>query len=101
MVTLKALSNIGVMTEDFQNELFRVIENDDLDVGLRVSAIESFRRLACDDTRSYFERIFRNQNEDAEVRIASYLQVMRCPNYLLIRTIRHTLLYEEVNQGIS
>lgn len=100
MVTLKAISNIGVMTEDFQNELFRIIENDDLDVGLRVAAIESFRRLACEDTRSYFEQIFHNQDVDAEIRIASYLQIMRCPNYLLIRTIRHSLLHEEVNQGI-
>lgn len=99
MVTIKALSNIGVMSEDFQKELFKVIDNNDLDIGLRVAAVESFRRLPCEDSRNYFEYIFRNQNEDAEVRIASYLQIMRCPNYLLIRAIRHSLLHEEVNQG--
>ncbi|XP_018566495.1 uncharacterized protein LOC108907336 [Anoplophora glabripennis] len=98
MVTIKALSNIGVMSEDFQKELFKVIDNNNLDVGLRVAAVESFRRLPCEDSRNYFEYIFRNQDEDAEIRIASYLQIMRCPNYLLIRTIRHSLLHEEVNQ---
>ncbi|KAJ8968085.1 hypothetical protein NQ317_002630 [Molorchus minor] len=98
MVTLKALSNIGVISEDFQTELFKVIENSSLDVGIRIGAVETFRRLPCEGTRSYFERIFRNQDEDAEVRILSYLQIMRCPNYLLIRTIRHTLQHEEVNQ---
>nr|XP_023014254.1 uncharacterized protein LOC111504019 [Leptinotarsa decemlineata] len=98
MVTLKALSNTGVISEDFQQELFEVIENSNLDVAIRVAAVETFRRSFCEDTRSYFENRFRNQDEDVEVRIASYLQIMRCPNYLLIRTIRHSLMNEEVNQ---
>nr|CAH7759079.1 unnamed protein product [Callosobruchus chinensis] len=99
MVTLKALSNIGVISEDFELELFKVIANSNLASGIRVAAVETFRRTPCERTRSYFESIFRNQDEDAEVRIASYLQIMRCPNYLLIRAVRHSLLVEEVNQG--
>ncbi|KAG5866821.1 hypothetical protein JTB14_009006, partial [Gonioctena quinquepunctata] len=98
IVTLKALSNTGLISEDFQQELFKVIENSNLDVGIRVAAVETFRRSPCEDTRSYFERLFRNQDEEVEVRIASYLQIMKCPNYLLIRTIRHSLMEEEVNQ---
>ncbi|XP_056647213.1 uncharacterized protein LOC130451874 [Diorhabda sublineata] len=98
MVTLKALSNIGLMSDDFIQELVKVIENSEIDVGIRVAAVESFRRTSCDDTRSYFEHIFRTQEMDAEVRIAAYLQIMRCPDYLLIKTIRHTLMNEEVNQ---
>ncbi|KAJ8964440.1 hypothetical protein NQ314_004909, partial [Rhamnusium bicolor] len=81
-----------------KKNFFKVIENSNLDVGIRVAAVETFRRLPCEDTRSYFEHIFRNQDEDAEVRIASYLQIMKCPNYLLVRAIRHSLLEEEVNQ---
>lgn len=99
MVTLKALSNIGIISEDFDQELFKLIENSEVDVAIRVAAVETFRRTSCEDTRTYFEHIFRNQNVDAEIRIASYLQIMRCPNYLMIRTIRHTLMNEEVNQG--
>nr|CAI5855622.1 unnamed protein product [Callosobruchus analis] len=99
MVTLKALSNIGVISEDFESELFKVIANSNLASGIRVAAVETFRRTPCERTRSYFESIFRNQDEDAEVRIASYLQIMRCPSYLLIRAVRHSLLVEEVNQG--
>ncbi|CAH1158795.1 unnamed protein product [Phyllotreta striolata] len=98
MVTLKALSNIGVISEDFDRELFKVIENSEVDVAIRVAAVESFRRTPCEDTRSYFEDVFRNQEADAEVRIASYLQIMRCPDYLMMRTVRHALLDEEVNQ---
>lgn len=98
-MSLKALSNIGILTEDFQQLLFEVIENSDLDSGLKVAAVETFRRTSCDDTRSDFEQLFRNQDVDTEVRIAAYLQMMRCPDYLLIRTVRHTLQDEEVNQG--
>ncbi|KAJ8955427.1 hypothetical protein NQ318_003525 [Aromia moschata] len=98
MVTLKALSNIGAITEGFQVELFKVIENSNLDVGIRVAAVETFRRLPCEETESYFERIFRNHDEESEIRIAAYLQIMRCLNYLLIRSIRHSLEVEEVNQ---
>ncbi|CAH1969137.1 unnamed protein product, partial [Acanthoscelides obtectus] len=87
MVTLKALSNIGVISEDFEQELFKVIANSNLASGIRVAAVETFRRRPCEKTRSYFESIFRNQDEDAEVRIASYLQIMRCPSYLLIRAL--------------
>lgn len=76
-----------------------MIEDRDVDVAVRVTAVQTFRRLPCEDLRENFEDIFRNQDEDAEVRIAAYLQVMRCPNYLVIRAIRHSLQVEEVNQG--
>uniref|UniRef100_A0A6P7GJY7 Uncharacterized protein LOC114337760 n=1 Tax=Diabrotica virgifera virgifera TaxID=50390 RepID=A0A6P7GJY7_DIAVI len=98
MVTLKALSNIGVMSEDFNQELFKVIENPEIDVAIRVAAVETFRRTRCEETRSYFEHIFRRQEVNSEVRIASYLQIMRCPNYLMVKTIKHALMNEEVNQ---
>lgn len=99
MVTLKALSNIGIITQQFQTVLFEVIQNPNLDVAIRVSAVETFRRMPCEYT-SYFEHLYRNQEGDAEVRIAAYLQIMRCPNYLVIRTVRHSLMEEEVNQGM-
>lgn len=41
-----------------------------------------------------------NQSLDAEVRIAAYLQVMRCPIYSVVRNIVAALDVEEVNQGI-
>ncbi|KAJ8914493.1 hypothetical protein NQ315_002765 [Exocentrus adspersus] len=98
MVLLKALSNIGIISDNLQNELFKIIRDNNIDTALRIAAVETFRRFSCENTRNYFVEIFRNQEVDAEVRIASYIQIMRCPNYLLIRTIRHSLLHEEVNQ---
>jgi len=43
--------------------------------------------------------IFVNQSLDSEVRIAAYLQVMRCPIYSMVRHIVTVLDKEEVNQG--
>lgn len=43
--------------------------------------------------------IFVNQSVDSEVRIAAYLQVMRCPIYSIVRHIIKVLDTEEVNQG--
>lgn len=100
MVALKALSNIGIVSESFYDELHLIIEDSRNNPALRVATIEIFRRLPCDSSRSYFEKIFRELDEDTEVRIASYLQMMRCPDYMLIRTIRSSLINEEVNQGV-
>lgn len=76
-----------------------MIENTKLDEAIRVAAIQTFRRLPCAEFRSYFEALFRNKDVEVEVRIASYLQMFRCPNYMVIRTVRHCLQIEEVNQG--
>ena len=57
------------------------------------------RRLACEETREYFLNLFRDQSVDTELRIAAYLEVMRCPTYTIVKTIKHSLEVEEVNQG--
>lgn len=99
VVALKALSNIGRISEEFYAELHHIIEDSQLDPALRVAAVEVFHRLPCEDSRPYFKTLFENVDEDVEVRIASYLQMMKCPDYMLIRSIRQSLLHEEVNQG--
>lgn len=68
---------------------------------VRVAAIDAHRRLpSCEETRDeFFLDYYRNMTLDTEVRIASYLQVMRCPDYNVIKTIKHALKVEEVNQG--
>lgn len=76
-----------------------IIEDAEIDPVIRVAAVETYRRLPCAESLEYFERLFRYQEEDVEVRIAAYLQIMRCPNYLMIRTIKHSLETEEINQG--
>ncbi|KAK4871887.1 hypothetical protein RN001_016011 [Aquatica leii] len=98
LVSLKALANVGVITNEFKNILFLMIKDNNLDIAIKLAASDVFRRLSCEENRRIFEDIFRNQTEDTELRIASYLQVMRCPNYIVMRNIRHSLEVEEVNQ---
>lgn len=57
------------------------------------------RRFPCNVTRPAMLKIFVNQSMDSEVRIAAYLQVMRCPIYSVVRYIVTLLDTEEVNQG--
>ena len=44
-------------------------------------------------------QLFLDQTEDAELRIAAYLGVMRCPTYNTISLVENVLQHEEVNQG--
>lgn len=99
MIGLKAMANIGVASELFKEELKLMVEDDSVSIELRVAAVDVHRRLPCEESRTYFEKLFRNQLIDSEIRIASYLQIMRCPNYLVIATIQNSLEAEEVNQG--
>lgn len=99
IISLKSLSNIGIIREAYKAKLFEIIGDREVDVAIRVTAVETYRRSRCEETRSLFEELFRNKEEDPEVRIAAYLQVMRCPNYVVVSTIRHSLEVEEVNQG--
>lgn len=68
---------------------------------VRVAAVDAHRRLpSCEETRDQlFLDHYRNATLDTEIRIASYLQVMRCPDYNVVKTIKHALKMEEVNQG--
>lgn len=100
LVALKGLANIGIVTEAFEDTLWEMIMDDELSAEVRVAAVETHRRLPCMNTRDRFLELFRNQKIDSEVRIAAYLQMMRCPDYITIRIVRHCLQEEEVNQGI-
>ncbi|XP_049847119.1 uncharacterized protein LOC126299332 [Schistocerca gregaria] len=98
IVALKTLGNIGVTNANLSSVLHNCLENEELPMELRVSAIETYRRFPCEPERDYFIDIYRDHAIDPEIRIAAYLQIMRCPNYIVIKTIKHALIEEEVNQ---
>lgn len=100
---LKAIGNMGLETESLRQELKKCIDDTGgfLPMEVRVAAVDAHRRLpSCEETRDeFFLDYYRNITLDTEIRIASYLQVMRCPDYNVIKTIKHALKMEEVNQG--
>lgn len=79
--------------------LKEIIYDEELDMSIRVEAVQAFRRYPCEDVRELFLKILFDFRIDSEIRIASYLQVMRCPNYIIVRKIKYLLEIEEVNQG--
>nr|XP_012235380.1 PREDICTED: uncharacterized protein LOC105679739 [Linepithema humile] len=99
---LKAIGNMGLETKNLRNKLKKCIDDTGgfLPMEVRVAAIDAHRRLkSCEETRDqFFLDYYRNMTLDTEIRIASYLQVMHCPDYSVIKTIKHTLKTEEVNQ---
>ncbi|CAH0561935.1 unnamed protein product [Brassicogethes aeneus] len=98
IIALKSLSNIGIVTTNFEEELYHIIENKNIHMEVRLEAVYAFRRMPCENNRDYFEDIYMDQDRDVEIRISSYLQLMKCPNYLNIRNVKNTMLNEEVNQ---
>ncbi|XP_045454917.1 apolipophorins [Melitaea cinxia] len=98
VIAIKALGNIGGFKQEFSDILMSIIGDTTIPVPTRLVAVDAFRRTPCIETREYFLETYREHLVDAEVRIASYLQVMRCPNLSTIRKIFHSLKNEAVNQ---
>nr|XP_034825791.1 apolipophorins [Maniola hyperantus] len=98
VIAIKALGNIGGFKQEFADVLMNLIGDSLISVPIRLTAIDAFRRTPCIETREYFLETYREDLIDVEIRIASYLQVMRCPNLSTIRKIFHALRHEPVNQ---
>ncbi|XP_049547862.1 uncharacterized protein LOC125959115 [Anopheles darlingi] len=98
VILLKSLSNMGVVSKELNQELRRIIEGSELGTEVRVEAVNVFRRHDCHRTKDYFLKLYSTTELEVEVRIAAYLQTMRCPDHLSIKLIKHVLKTEEVNQ---
>ncbi|XP_028158784.1 uncharacterized protein LOC114351683 isoform X6 [Ostrinia furnacalis] len=101
VIGIKALGNIGGFTQEFANKLMDLISDTLVPVPIRLTAVDAFRRTPCSETREYFLEMFREDYVNIEVRIASYLQVMKCPTLSTVRKIFHALQHESVNQAAT
>ncbi|CAH1641791.1 unnamed protein product [Spodoptera littoralis] len=98
IIAIKALGNIGGFRKEFADKLLNIIGDSLVPVPVRLTAVDAFRRTTCDETREYFLETFRADYMNLEVRLASYVQVMKCPDLGTLRKIFHTLQDEPVNQ---
>lgn len=100
VLLLKAHGNIGVFSKSKFDQYIKrnLIENHDLPTEVRVQAVQEFRRSNCMQHIDYFMDLYKNYTMQSEVRIYSYLQTMRCPDYLSIKMIKHVLKNEKINQ---
>ncbi|KAG7296620.1 hypothetical protein JYU34_020436 [Plutella xylostella] len=101
IIAIKSLGNIGGFKQEFSDVLVNIISDVLIPVPIRLTAIDAFRKTPCEETREYFLEMYREDYVDIEVRLASYLQVMRCPNLSTIRKIFHALKHERVNQAAT
>lgn len=86
------------MSKAFRYKMREYIENNDIPVEVRVNIIAAHRRTDCEKNRDYFLETYRSVTMNSEIRIAAYLETMRCPDYLTVKQIKYILETEEVNQ---
>lgn len=98
IVAMKGIGNIGIVSKTLKNNLIEIIIDESYSDDIKVQAIQLFRKSNCDETKEFFFDIYRNSTQSVEVRINSYLQVMKCPTYLTINEIKEFLNKEKVNQ---
>lgn len=97
LLSLKAIGNIGE-GEETQRILQQCYHNPQLSTETRLAAVQAFRRFSCYVPRDDLLQLYSNYKEDSELRIASYLAVMRCANHYTMDIIKNTLENEIVNQ---
>lgn len=97
-VLLKGIGNMGVAPAKLAQLLLGLVQTAGIPTEYRLNAVYAHIRLNCRTTRNAFLAVYEDQNENAEVRIAAYQQVMRCPSKLSVKRIKSVLQIEEVNQ---
>ncbi|XP_076066633.1 uncharacterized protein LOC143039999 [Oratosquilla oratoria] len=100
VVALKALGNAGRWI-NAASVLKQCYTEEDNDMEIRVAALEAWRHVPCDYDRSNLMNIFIDVQQDPEVRIASYLALMTCPNKETTDIVKDRLNSEAVNQVSS
>lgn len=99
VLMLKGIRNVGVITSPLLGQLvLELALAGDIPVEFRLQAIYAHTRLDCRRTRDAFARLYEDADENAEVRIAAYQQIMRCPSKHSVKRIKHVLQTEAVNQ---
>ncbi|KAK8390621.1 hypothetical protein O3P69_010366 [Scylla paramamosain] len=99
LMAMKGIGNAGAaVTEGIPGSLAQCFFNEQNENEIRLGAITAFRRFPCEVSRAPLQRLFQDHTQDAELRIAAYLELMRCPDFQVVKVVKQTLLNEEVNQ---
>ncbi|XP_070830189.1 uncharacterized protein [Chaetodon trifascialis] len=95
---LKSVGNIGLSAPVFIPLLNRFMLDHSAALKLRLAAIQAFRRFHCSADRSVLLQLYCSSQEDPEVRIAAYQQLMRCPDQDVLEGVKTTLRSETSSQ---
>nr|XP_020442398.1 uncharacterized protein LOC109951951 [Monopterus albus] len=95
---LKSLGNTGLCAQTFIPLLKHCVLSHSAALELRLAAVQTFRRFPCSADRSVLLQLYCSSQEDPEVRIAAYQQLMHCPNQNIFEVVRKTLRNETSSQ---
>ncbi|ROJ13810.1 Apolipophorin [Anabarilius grahami] len=95
---LKAVETAGAAVSDLISTLSRCVQNHSVPLELRLAAIRAFRRIPCHHDRRALAQAFQSQQENVEVRIAAYQQLMHCPNQEIFTIVKTVLSNEKSSQ---
>uniref|UniRef100_UPI003AABB2CD uncharacterized protein n=1 Tax=Centroberyx gerrardi TaxID=166262 RepID=UPI003AABB2CD len=98
LYALKSVGNAGPSASALVPLLSRCALGQSAAIELRLAAIQAFRRIPCSADRSLLLQLYRSSQEDPEVRIAAYQQLMRCPDPEALRAVKTTLSNETSSQ---
>ncbi|XP_041659524.1 apolipophorins-like [Cheilinus undulatus] len=95
---LKSVGNTGMNAPDLIPLINRIMLSRLTTLELRLVAIQAFRRFPCSADRSLLLQLYHSSQEDPEVRIAAYQQLLRCPDQNLFEVVKMTLRNETSSQ---
>ncbi|TDH06001.1 hypothetical protein EPR50_G00128340 [Perca flavescens] len=95
---LKSVGNTGLSAPVFIPLLNHFMLGHSTTLELRLAAIQAFRRFPCSADRSVLLQLYRFSQEDPEVRIAAYQQLMHCPDQDVFEVVKTTLRNETSSQ---
>ncbi|KAG8145598.1 hypothetical protein E2320_012116, partial [Naja naja] len=98
---LNAIGNAGLAATSLTTLLSSCAVLKTNPIEIRLAAIEAFRRIPCAANRAVLVQLFQTYDENVEIRIASYLMVMKCPSKDLFNHIKWTLQEERSSQVVS
>ncbi|XP_072544439.1 uncharacterized protein [Salminus brasiliensis] len=98
LYVLKAVENIGLAAAALIPQLNDCIHNPSAPLELRLAAVQAFKRIPCNSPREVLAWVYQQYQEDVEVRIAAYQQLMNCPSREVFGIIRNTLSNETSTQ---
>jgi len=98
LAVLKAIGNIGLPFSQDSKTLMNCFTEANI-MELRISALQALRRQPCQPSlEEQLLNIFKDHNQDSELRINAYLALMRCPSVQILDQVQESLASEPVNQ---
>ncbi|XP_042241489.1 vitellogenin-like [Homarus americanus] len=99
LATLKALGNMGVMTQEVARFVMTCVDTEGVKINVRVAAAQAFRQVKCERHQTeHLVNIAVHPAKNTEVRIASYLMAMRCVQQKDLQMIVNNTYHEENTQ---